>query len=695
VDDGPYPPIDPESERFFANGAHLYNSKQHRKPRKRDRHRRKKHPMTQPVNDFKAAPTESMRPMKQPVTSFKPALCIVGAALAMVAMQHYAKPSARPTVNSVSTTAAPTVLPPRASYRTLVKGPDREHWERAFEEEIVRLVDTTKSIKWKVDGILPNGRTATYANTVGYKKIINGTPVFRVRLAFGGNLSDYDGERSSSMVDITTVKVAFNHLVSDENLDYCTLDLKDMYLQSKLDRPEFMRMPLAQIPMNLRVKLGMAHLPEHTMILWQVDQALYGMPQAGMLAQRDLDGILRAGGFYTTPTTPCLYKHRTRTIIFTVWVDDFFVIYKRNDRTDVDYLMSVLSTKYEFKTDWTGSNYLGLHLEYDRSKRELTISLPGFIMRMLAELGITKGGHDPGSPIVYTAPRYHAGPQLEAIDESPKLDKADIHFVQSVVGRLLFFGRMVAPAIELAVNRIGSVQANATSTVLKAVHRLLQYCAHHPDHTITYRPSNMQLVIHSDGSHLSESYSRSRAAGVFYFGDPIFRGPDDEQQLQAMQGPVATLCAIIPTVCQAANECEYACCYMTAQIGEHIRNTAEAFGHPQNATEIIYDNELSGKMANNTCKLRKSKAIAVRYHWLRDRVVQGHFKMVWRPGLHNLADFLSKAHPVHHYRTMEPYFNSAAAKQHLKRLKGNFAATSTRRRRTYNKPRPNRPGYQQ
>jgi len=32
--------------------------------------------------------------------------------------------------------------------------------------------------------------------------------------------------------------------------------------------------------------------------------------------------------------------------------------------------------------------------------------------------------------------------------------------------------------------------------------------------------------------------------------------------------------------------------------------------------------------------------------------------MVWRPGKANLADFLSKAHPIHHFKTMVPYFDA-------------------------------------
>jgi hypothetical protein len=166
-------------------------------------------------------------------------------------------------------------------------------------------------------------------------------------------------------------------------------------------------------------------------------------------------------------------------------------------------------------------------------------------------------------------------------------------------------------------------------------------------------------VIHSDAAHNNESKSRSSAGGIFYLGDPPFTGTATSEP-RMVWGPIATLCAIIGTVCQASSESEYAAAYMNAQLGESIRQTLLDLGYPQPATPIVYDNEVTGKIANQTCKLRRAKAIAMRYHWLRDRVAMGHFTMVWRPGQHNLADLLTKAHPVHHFEAVSPYYNSSA-----------------------------------
>lgn len=42
----------------------------------------------------------------------------------------------------------------------------------------------------------------------------------------------------------------------------------------------------------------------------------------------------------------------------------------------------------------------------------------------------------------------------------------------------------------------------------------------------------------------------------------------------------------------------------------------------------------------------------MRYHWLRDREVQGQFRFYWPPGTQNWADCWTKHHPAAHHRQM-------------------------------------------
>jgi len=51
-------------------------------------------------------------------------------------------------------------------------------------------------------------------------------------------------------------------------------------------------------------------------------------------------------------------------------------------------------------------------------------------------------------------------------------------------------------------------------------------------------------------------------------------------------------------------------------------------------------------------KQKQSKAINMRYHWIRDQVDLDLFTIEWEPGVDNLADYFTKNHPVHHHQKM-------------------------------------------
>ena len=61
-------------------------------------------------------------------------------------------------------------------------------------------------------------------------------------------------------------------------------------------------------------------------------------------------------------------------------------------------------------------------------------------------------------------------------------------------------------------------------------------------------------------------------------------------------------------------------------------------------------------IVHNTLNLKRAKTIDMRYHWIRDQVKQQKFKVTWKPGKLNLADFFTKAHPVHHHIAMRKIY---------------------------------------
>jgi hypothetical protein len=120
--------------------------------------------------------------------------------------------------------------------------------------------------------------------------------------------------------------------------------------------------------------------------------------------------------------------------------------------------------------------------------------------------------------------------------------------------------------------------------------------------------------------------------------------------------PVSTHSTRIPVVCSFVAEAEYGGLFAAARIAVDERAILANLGHPQPPTVIFCDNEVAIGLANRTVCPKMSKSLDMRFHWLRDRIDQGQFRVVFVPGKKNLADFFTKALPVARHKVLAPFF---------------------------------------
>jgi hypothetical protein len=116
------------------------------------------------------------------------------------------------------------------------------------------------------------------------------------------------------------------------------------------------------------------------------------------------------------------------------------------------------------------------------------------------------------------------------------------------------------------------------------------------------------------------------------------------------------MCKIIDVVVGSASESEIGAGYLTAQDAVPMRITLAELGHPQPPTPMQVDNTTMEAFANDTLKQKRSKAMDMRWHWLKDRVRQGQFLIYYRPGKDNYADPFTKHHTPTHIAEMTPKF---------------------------------------
>jgi hypothetical protein len=84
----------------------------------------------------------------------------------------------------------------------------------------------------------------------------------------------------------------------------------------------------------------------------------------------------------------------------------------------------------------------------------------------------------------------------------------------------------------------------------------------------------------------------------------------------------------------------------------YIRIILEELGHKPLQT----DNAMMDATINGKIQPKQTKAMDMRFHWLRDRAWQQQFRIYWRPGKMNYADYWSKHHPELHHRNIRKEF---------------------------------------
>jgi hypothetical protein len=122
-----------------------------------------------------------------------------------------------------------------------------------------------------------------------------------------------------------------------------------------------------------------------------------------------------------------------------------------------------------------------------------------------------------------------------------------------------------------ALSAIASAQAKPTEETMTCCKQFLNYAATHQDAILTYKSSDMVLVVHSDASYLSKPKARSRAGGHFFLSS------DTENPIN--NGAVLTIAQLIKAVMSSTAEAELSALYINAHKAVPQCQTLAEMGH--------------------------------------------------------------------------------------------------------------------
>ena len=70
----------------------------------------------------------------------------------------------------------------------------------------------------------------------------------RARIAVGGYHINYPGNVTTRGADMTTIKLLLNSLVSTPDAIFITTDINNFYINTEMERPEYMKIQINLIP---------------------------------------------------------------------------------------------------------------------------------------------------------------------------------------------------------------------------------------------------------------------------------------------------------------------------------------------------------------------------------------------------------------------------------------------------------------
>jgi hypothetical protein len=193
-----------------------------------------------------------------------------------------------------------------------------------------------------------------------------------------------------------------------------------------------MRLPITILPQDILEKYDLKRLSVNGWVYLEICKGMYGLKQAGLLANQLLQKRLKTFGYYPARHMPGLWLNNTKPTAFS-WVGDDFAV-KYVTKSDATHLCDALLQDYEITTDWEGTVYSGITLDWDYKKRTCDISMPGYIANLLNKFQHDAPRIPQHTPSEYITPVYGAKMQFATQDNSPPLTAKQCTEIHKITG---------------------------------------------------------------------------------------------------------------------------------------------------------------------------------------------------------------------------------------------------------------------
>jgi hypothetical protein len=184
-----------------------------------------------------------------------------------------------------------------------------------------------------------------------------------------------------------------------------------------MDRYKYMRLAITTLPDKIIQQYKLLDLVHDGYVYVEIHRGMYGLPQAGIIANQLLVKRLTPFGYYPVTHTPGLWRHKYRPILFSLVVDDFGVKYVGKEHAN--HLINTLKSFYDLTVDWEATKYCGITLDWDYDNRTVDLSMPKYVADALHHFQHSTPKHGVHAPSKWSPPQYGTKVQLIPKTHSP------------------------------------------------------------------------------------------------------------------------------------------------------------------------------------------------------------------------------------------------------------------------------------
>ncbi len=253
-------------------------------------------------------------------------------------------------------------------------------------------------------------------------------------------------------------------------------------------------------------------------IYCKIQKGMYGLPQAGIIAQELLKEHLSKHGYLQSKIRHGLWKHKTRSTCFTLVVDDFAVKYIKNDQ-DAEHLISTLKQDCNITIDQEATKYICLTIELDFDNNQVDMHMLGYfgqsphLFQTKGTQGETKLTTSTRSPKLRSQRTIHqSGKRLPPL---PQPIRCEIH-PSSHRNTALIRLSSRQHNLTSTQHNCKTKQAKPTAKTMATEKQLLDYCALQEEAIMTFKASDMVLQVHSNAGYANKKKIMQPGMGAFF-----------------------------------------------------------------------------------------------------------------------------------------------------------------------------------